>query len=195
MISVIELRNFRCFETTGEVPLKPLTVLIGQNDSGKSAFLDALQKGVTGAARPSRSDWGKMKRPPSWLFRTRSGSSYETVVNESGGFDSHQPITELQPVETYRLASPGIPMSAPGIQESSNQDPQLSPNGENLAAILDYVLRQDRKRFADIESALTERVSGLESWNLRTPKPATREIEFKLQDGLVLPGSTSSTGV
>ena len=86
-------------------------------------------------------------------------------------------------------------MNAQGIKEFSNQDPQLSPNGENLAAILDYVLRQDRKRFADIESALTERVSGLESWNLRTPKPATREIEFKLQDGLVLPGSTSSTGV
>ena len=35
----IRLRNFRCFEDTGEIELKPLTVLVGANSSGKSSIL------------------------------------------------------------------------------------------------------------------------------------------------------------
>src|SRR5207302_320043 len=40
-ISAIRLRNFRGFEET-EIELKPLTVLLGPNSSGKSSFGQAL---------------------------------------------------------------------------------------------------------------------------------------------------------
>lgn len=35
----IRLKNYRCFSDTGEVSLKPLTFLLGANNSGKSSFL------------------------------------------------------------------------------------------------------------------------------------------------------------
>lgn len=35
----IRLRNYRCFEDTGNVSLKPITFLLGANSSGKSSFL------------------------------------------------------------------------------------------------------------------------------------------------------------
>lgn len=35
----IQLKNYRCFEDTGEIELKPITFLVGANSSGKSSFL------------------------------------------------------------------------------------------------------------------------------------------------------------
>ena len=39
ILQSIRLRNFRCFEDSGEIELKPLTVLVGANSSGKSSIL------------------------------------------------------------------------------------------------------------------------------------------------------------
>src|SRR5437762_11820204 len=36
------LKNFRLFEDTGEVPLGQITVLLAQNENGKTAFLQGL---------------------------------------------------------------------------------------------------------------------------------------------------------
>lgn len=35
----IRLKNFRCFEDTGDIEIRPLTFLVGANSSGKSSFL------------------------------------------------------------------------------------------------------------------------------------------------------------
>lgn len=35
----LRLKNYRCFEDTGDINLKPLTLLVGANSSGKSSFL------------------------------------------------------------------------------------------------------------------------------------------------------------
>ncbi|MDE7457074.1 MAG: AAA family ATPase [Prevotella sp.] len=35
----LRLRNYRCFEDTGDIQLKPITLLVGANSSGKSSFL------------------------------------------------------------------------------------------------------------------------------------------------------------
>jgi len=42
MLGKVEIKNFRSLRSVS-VPLRPLTILIGPNDSGKSAFLAALQ--------------------------------------------------------------------------------------------------------------------------------------------------------
>jgi hypothetical protein len=39
----ITLRNFRCFQDTGEIAVKPLTLLVGENSTGKTAFLAATR--------------------------------------------------------------------------------------------------------------------------------------------------------
>jgi predicted ATPase len=41
-ISSIRLRNFRCFLDSGEIPIRPLTIIFGRNNAGKSSILDSL---------------------------------------------------------------------------------------------------------------------------------------------------------
>lgn len=42
MLTKFRLRNFRCFEDTGEMDLRPLTLFVGPNSSGKSSILHLL---------------------------------------------------------------------------------------------------------------------------------------------------------
>lgn len=37
------IKNFKCFLSSGEVPLKPITLLVGENSTGKSSFLAAIR--------------------------------------------------------------------------------------------------------------------------------------------------------
>lgn len=39
-MKTIRLKNYKCFEDTGNLKLKPLTFLVGSNSSGKSSFLE-----------------------------------------------------------------------------------------------------------------------------------------------------------
>lgn len=39
----IILRNFKCYENSGEIPFYDLTIFIGENDAGKSTILDAIE--------------------------------------------------------------------------------------------------------------------------------------------------------
>jgi hypothetical protein len=43
VIDSLALRNFRCFQDTTELPLNPLTLLIGENSTGKTSFLAAIR--------------------------------------------------------------------------------------------------------------------------------------------------------
>jgi hypothetical protein len=43
VIDSLGLRNFRCFQDTDELALKPLTLLIGENSTGKTSFLAATR--------------------------------------------------------------------------------------------------------------------------------------------------------
>ncbi len=42
MINYIRCRNFKCFKDTGRVKIAPITVLVGENNSGKTALIQAL---------------------------------------------------------------------------------------------------------------------------------------------------------
>ena len=44
MINSVRVQNFRCIRDSGEIPLTPnLTIFIGENESGKTSLLDALE--------------------------------------------------------------------------------------------------------------------------------------------------------
>lgn len=42
MITAIRCENFRCFKDTGTLKLAPITILVGENNSGKSAIIQSL---------------------------------------------------------------------------------------------------------------------------------------------------------
>jgi predicted ATPase len=41
-ITSIQLRNFRCFSDSGTIPIRPLTIIFGRNNAGKSSILNSL---------------------------------------------------------------------------------------------------------------------------------------------------------
>lgn len=41
-IQSIRLQNFRCFLDSGDIPIRPLTIVFGRNNAGKSSILDSL---------------------------------------------------------------------------------------------------------------------------------------------------------
>src|SRR5712692_3796135 len=42
-MNALTVRNFRCFTNLGTVPLRPLTLLVGENSTGKTSFLAAIR--------------------------------------------------------------------------------------------------------------------------------------------------------
>lgn len=57
MLKSIRLKNFKAYKDSGEVPLAPLTVIVGANNSGKSTLFHALLALVQ-TARDSEQGWG-----------------------------------------------------------------------------------------------------------------------------------------
>src|SRR2546427_715019 len=41
-ITSVRLKNFRCFADSGTIPVKPLTIIFGRNNTGKSSILYSL---------------------------------------------------------------------------------------------------------------------------------------------------------
>ena len=62
-MDAIRLKNFRCFEDTGLIPIKPLTFLVGSNSSGKSSLLKffPLLKQTLGQRRKGVMLWNEEK--------------------------------------------------------------------------------------------------------------------------------------
>jgi predicted ATPase len=175
----IQISNFRCLKWV-DVPLRPLTVLIGPNDSGKSAFLGAIRHLLGGGPGLQQSDY--------WQQETRN----QLVITPSvtGG----QSLRALQPVGFYQLPSQGVAMEAGGVDDSS-EPPKIGQSGEGVSTLLDYLLRRDRKRFFAVVDALHELVPGLADLEISTPHPSNRRLMLVIENGLKLDGNLASTGV
>jgi predicted ATPase len=76
MFTKLRLKNFKCFEDTGELEIRPLTLFVGPNSSGKSStmqFLLALRQTVESAdiqtAFAPNDSWVKLGAYPDFIFR------------------------------------------------------------------------------------------------------------------------------
>lgn len=70
------LQNFRCFASTGSVRVAPITLLVGENSTGKTSFLAALRQTVEAF---SRSTANGFNREPYYL------GSFEQIAHYRGG--------------------------------------------------------------------------------------------------------------
>jgi predicted ATP-dependent endonuclease of OLD family len=127
VIKRVQIQNFRALLEI-DVELRPLAVLVGPNDSGKSSFLEAIRRRLTGSIE--REDgWRGVQQAVVQLYGTQ-GSPFRGSA------------------EIFKLPSQGIPMESAGVAEEPRKGaPQLTVDGSNLAAFLDYPLRKDRRRF------------------------------------------------
>jgi predicted ATPase len=190
VITKVTLKNFRCFQEA-EAPLKGLTVLIGKNDSGKSAFLDALA--ILGHAtqfNPGRDHWRLDGR------HALQVSVYEgegmTGCCTSGGVGLAASVWNR--TSKYNLPSEGPSMLSEGLADSQGP-PLLGADGAHVPALVDYLLRRDRKRYAKFVQAACDAIPGLSDISVLTPDASKREIELVIDDGLHIPANWTSVGV
>lgn len=173
MIQVI-ISNFRALKKV-DVELRPFTVLVGPNDSGKSSFLDAVYTRLKLAQFQPEDRW-RHAEPPAVQTLRKPNVTFEGSV------------------EIFKLPSDGIPMESSGVADQGGS-PQLEVTGGNLAAFLDYLLRKDRKRFDQIQESLKQTVPGFEEIRISTPSPSNRSISLSIEGGFEIRGQRLSTGV
>lgn len=203
MIEHVRIQNFRCFRDVS-APVKPLTVLIGANDTGKSSFQKALYRLFYPSTRTLLDLPFDSTRSTIEYKLLLLGGGFVHVKNEiaySGG-DSFW-MNDLyigDPPEGFRraafvqLPSNGPKMVSEGISDQSGAN-QLGEDGQGLPAFLDYLLRRDRPRFARFIQAMQEQVPGLEDVNIYTPDASHRSLELVIEGGRKIPGDEASAGV
>lgn len=192
MLTRLSITNYRCFGQV-EVELKPLTVLIGPNNTGKSSFLSAVQS-LGGGYSPNHDDHHRLVANK---IDINAVDDDKAVFSFSDRIDLHArrfPKPVLTGIEFFRLPSSGAGCRSVGFPDSSTAIP-LNEDGSNLASVLDFMLRKDRKRFLGLVAALEKLIPGFEDLIIDTPDANTRHLRLKLDNGLELPGESLSSGV
>jgi predicted ATPase len=190
MLQSVRVHQFRALQSVG-VPLRPLPVVIGRNDSGKSAFLAALQYLINKFNFQKSDYWREDLRSAIYLAGTTSIG--ETTYRSDRDVLNPQFMSEVQPSGFFHLDSGGVGMISSGHSEDG-APPPLSTNGEGVATLFDYLLRCDRKRFFAAMDAARLLIPGLQDLNIGTPNPATRRLDLVIEGGLRLPGNLASSG-
>jgi len=179
VINLVRISNFRALKKV-EVKLRPLTVLVGPNDSGKTSFMDAI---FLRLRHPKNDAW-----KPSDFWRQTVKPEVHTMRDANTTWEGS--------AEIFRLPSQGIPMGSKGVADQPQKGaPLLDTTGENLAAFLDYLLRKERRRFDQIQESLRQLVPGFEEIRISHPSPEQRAIALSIEKSLEIPGTSLSTGV
>ena len=188
MLTHVTINNFRGLRSLS-VPLRPLTVLIGLNDSGKSSFLTALKYLANPAPSFPPSDYWRHDRSNSIIIRGDSPEGH-------GGIEPPIliPLPSVQPCSFFQLPVGGVAT----ISNGSNDDqgpPILGEDGSMLPSLLDYFLRRDRGRFFGTVSALKNLIPGLQDLEIATPQPERRRLDLLVEHNLLIPAEQASAGV
>src|SRR5262249_15617390 len=148
MLQRIEIENFRCLRSVA-VPLRPLTVLIGPNDSGKSAFLDAVKSVVNGEGIQISDYWREDRQVRvSIVGETLTGRGRNATHGQNT-----EGMSSLQPVGLFHLPPQGVSMQSGGYPDDQGPQP-IETDGKGVPGLLDYMLRRDRKRFFEVVGTL-----------------------------------------
>lgn len=196
MIQELRIVGYRCFANL-HVGLKPLTVLIGPNDTGKSTFLRAIETVA-----------GNISLTPDDIFRLRDDVSTGIEIKSTqGGYwsighntfetphgrDDHAKV-DLIPCNLFALPSNGPRLVCDGVS-TSKSTPSLNSDGSNLAAIVDYLLRVHLDRFNSFVQCLRRSVPTVSGLAVETPNPNTRRIDITLRGGPSIEPDAMSVGL
>ena len=173
MLDRVTIKNFRCLRDVS-VPLKPLTVLIGENDTGKSSFLEAVACGAVNDEEvgfDGADYWrGRSRLPIEMAFEGHEGRTliaprsyaeaelidgrrrvpgrYGRETVDGGGFDLKRGVSRLA-VDPFRLRFSGE--QAPTGRRVS----AIASDGSNVPAVMDQMLRLYRDEFDRMERRLS----------------------------------------
>ncbi len=185
MINSMSIKNFRCLKSV-DVPMRPLTVLLGPNDTGKSAFLHAIRYSMDEYALQPYDTWRQVRPPEVKVVRRTDRGDSRPGFRPDG--------ESAFPVAFYQLPSTGVSMTSDGFPDDAGP-PLLQPDGSLVPALLDYVYRRDRDRFDAFVKAIRSLVPGLEKIEVRTPQANSRRIDLVIESGFSIPADYGSVGL
>ena len=143
-IDNIRVQNFRCIRDSGEVPLTPdLTILIGENESGKTALLDALTCFNLGNAfsTPDLSTMSPIR---------------ESVLSEVIGKDTIDMVTvavKISAEEREQLSIPANVLSGDTLRITKRLDNSYVIKGANGTPLFElYASIKSNRLLAEIRS-------------------------------------------
>jgi predicted ATPase len=199
MITRMQINDFRCLKNV-DVPLKPLTVLIGPNDSGKTTFLNAIAE--TSEVYPSNIFVTDPIReePAVTLSLLDTGIVRLRQQVNSTGFGvsrsntpmslQHLPWT-VEP-SPHRLCLPDSIVSG-----RIHTDPLIrfmARDGGGLCGLVHAYLCQDRPRFDLFVQHMREFLPSIDDVHIAFEGDAKAALTFRV-DGKPLHMSEMSTGV
>lgn len=195
MLEKVEILNFKCLKKI-DVPLRPLTVLVGPNDTGKSAFLSAFRFLETGRA-PNKYDFWRGDQNARIYIKGYFDSDKQIIFDSNRGkVPTIHPSAPnpFVPIAFYCLPSNGIEMLSQGYKDVGDP-PIILEDGSNIPALLDHILRRDRNRFDGFVSKMRDLVKGLEDIAISTPHESQRGVDFIIENGFRIPANQTSVGL
>lgn len=194
MLEKVKIQNYKCLKEV-EVPLRPLTVLVGPNDTGKSAFLSALRFFEPGHGLSQYDFWRGDLRARVYIAGNFDNKKiiFDTNIGEVQTIPPIRP-NPFQPIAFYWLPSTGIQMQSSGYADVGDP-PIIIENGSNIPTLLDHLLRRDRDRFDDFVITMRDLVPGLEKVEIATPDASSRRIDFIIENGFLIPADNTSVGL
>ncbi|MEZ6189435.1 MAG: AAA family ATPase [Planctomycetota bacterium] len=186
MISKVHVQNYRCLKSV-DVDLAPLTVLIGENDTGKSSFLGALKNFQV-------NDWDN---PENRRLGTERGSirGWNERGDESErGVGIGKGATLGWKLDAIHLVS--LPASGPAMTAEGTDSMRLGNDGAGVPALLDHFLRTDRERFDSYLREAKQRIRGLSDLKIRLADQNRHvALDLKLESGYEFSADQASAGV
>jgi predicted ATPase len=175
MLSHFSVKNYKCLADES-LPLTPIHVLIGQNDTGKTSLLEAMQAAVKLAFNPDLHPFnvfdthfhrelirlGSGNQAIHLAFQLNDPIANQPGIHFAGDFHNAEKfqITKALPSEVKPFTSQIVRfrpklMARPA---ASNQSPQyqLQQDGFGLSALLEDITGYDVNRFVQLQAAFCE---------------------------------------
>jgi predicted ATPase len=201
MLNRVIVNNFRCLQSV-DVPLKPFTVIVGKNNSGKSSLLSAIHLLGIASSGNAHYEPAKFRKTDIWKLGEPSSAQIEgfsetgnVEVRRNGDFWTRKgDANDIQPISFFNSSFLKPAMKSGGAATKEGV-PRINDMADNTPAILDVLLRKDRDRFFLIVDTLKELVPGLTDLNIETPTSQEREIKLSWEDGFEMNAVYASYGV
>lgn len=194
MIDSVTITNFRCLRRV-VVPLRSMTVLIGKNDTGKTAFIDALARAPEG--------WG-VQTGDIWADGTEGGPTITIEVHGEGSayrgldriaWNRELALAHFDPIAKVQLPFGGVPLEGPASDEVESSRHVMNQAAGFVPAVLDYLNRFNRHQFDYFVASARGYIPGLKDIVVRAPSSAVRTAQLVVERDLRLAERVVSAGV
>jgi predicted ATPase len=165
MIQSVRFENFRCLRAV-EVPLEPLTVLVGPPASGKSTLLDGLdlQLGCNAA-----DFWRQDESRPAVVEWRYTGGNEFRLDYPIGRLDS-------TPMMTHTVQALALDLIALREESSTSRQPVLNRTGDNLAGVFASLQEGQRQR---VVQELCRMVPSLRDVDIQRTGTRAQRLKFR----------------